>query len=122
MNHLNKNKFYKNEDILSITVRIYIVYRLMKSYKLYIFFTESINIKIFFKYIDIFLPDIINYLTFIIFLAIIWYKSKKISKHLLPKIESIIFHKSYYNIVYIVIYIGALGFIIDIVQLIILVI
>jgi hypothetical protein len=122
MNHLGKNMFYKNENIVSITVKMYIVYKVMQSYKYYMFFTEHISIKNILKYINIFFPFIMDYLTYIIFLAIIWFKSKKISKQLLPKIESIILLKSYYNIVYIVLYIATLNFIIDIVQLIILMI
>jgi hypothetical protein len=118
MNHLNKNAFYKNENIVSITVKMYIVYKAIQSYKYYMFFTR----KNLFKYIDIFFPFIMDYFTFIIFLTMIWFKSKKISKQLLPKIKSIILHKSYYNIVYIVLFIWTLNFAIDIVHLIILMI
>jgi hypothetical protein len=118
MNHLNKTVFYKNENIVSITVKMYIVYKAIQNYKYYMFFTG----KNLLKYIDIFFPFIMEYFTFLIFLAIIWFKSKKISKRLLPKIESIILHKSYSNIVYIALYFWALNLAIDIVHLIILLI
>jgi hypothetical protein len=120
MNRLNKNVFYKDENIASITVKIYIVYKVIQSGKLYMLFVKNLSIKDLFNHIDIFFPFIIDYLTFIIFLAIIWFKSKKISKQLLPKIESTVLRKS--HIVYIAVYIAALDFAINIVRLIILMI
>jgi hypothetical protein len=118
----NKRKWYGNENIITLTIKLYVIYKAIKSHVFYDFSPENISIRIFFKYLDIFYPFVIDYITFLVFLSIIWFKSKDISKQLLPKIESIILHKLYYNIFHVVIYILTLDFIINIVQLVILLI